>query len=352
MNFLENITFRRTRTSSDSTNVIELNETLDETANSLPDTSIDGNNEEVSRLKEQINKLELQLNIAHKKIESLATENNELKKQSTALINKSSSSKTGSPESSKNEKTCALSKNERGKKGNKRTETAPSAQSPTTNYVIDGVDAKSKIDTEKNTISVSQKIKNPFKRKLHIISNCTYLGALESIENTFREQFNYCHYVSPGSGLREILSNITDKVQNLTIDDYCIIMIGDKDFKSAGDYIELVKLTKESLGTITHTNVIVCCPTYVRGCLIQNYRVETFNSLLYLDIMNNNYAYFFDTNRDLSLEMFSPNTGKVNSQGTKRIFQNIFERLMVDIKSYPIDSVVTDASDNSDFFRL
>lgn len=129
-------------------------------------------------------------------------------------------------------------------------------------------------------------------------------------------------------------------------------MIGEKDFKSAGNHIELIYLIKESLMLITHTNVIVCCPTYVRGALIHNYRVELFNNLLHFDIQNNNYAYFFDTNHDLTLDMFSYRTGKLNRMGTKRIFDSIFDRLIIDIRNYPMENSMCNSSDNSDFFRL
>lgn len=114
-------------------------------------------------------------------------------------------------------------------------------------------------------------------------------------------------------------------------------MIGEKDFNDNEDSIELVRLIRESLEQTTHTNVIVCSPAYVRGALIHNYRVELFNNLLYMDIQNYNYAYFFDTNRDLSLEMFSYKTGKLNKLGIKCIFGSIFRRILVDIKKYPLD---------------
>lgn len=56
-----------------------------------------------------------------------------------------------------------------------------------------------------------------------------------------------------------------------------------------------------------------------------------------MDIQNYNYAYFFDTNCDLSLEMFSYKTGKINKLGMKCVFGSIFSRILVDIKNYPLD---------------
>lgn len=346
----DNITFRRTQTTSEPmANVSEvlMNQTIDESDNSLPDTSIDSNNEEVLKLKERINKLELELKIAHQEIESLSTENNKLKTQNNEILNKAEScgKKNRSPESSKNKARTPLKKGQ-GKAKAKKTETP--TQSLKTKF-----DSDTKCNTGKETHSkCSKKVKSPKKRKLHIISNCNYIGALENIDNTFRKQFDFFHFVSPGSGLKEILSDMNKKVQNLTINDYCMIMIGEKDFRSSEDYIELVKLIRQSLKPITHTNIIICCPTYVRGSLLHNYRVELFNHLLYLDIMNNEYAYFFDTNLDLPLDMFSNHTGKLNKLGTKRVFENIFDRLIIDIQNYPFDSDTIDTSNNSDFFRI
>lgn len=175
------------------------------------------------------------------------------------------------------------------------------------------------------------------KRKLCIVSNCNYHRPVEIIEDVFAQQFEYCHYVSPNSRMKEILTNITNKIQDFNMDDYCIIMIGDQDFKGNEDSIELVKQIRETLKHITFTNIIICTPVYVTGALIHNYKVEMFNNLLHMDIEYYNYAYFFDTNRNLTLEMFSYKTGKLNRLGIKCIFESIFNRMSVDIQDYPID---------------
>lgn len=214
MNFLENITFRRTRTVSGS-NVEVLNETLDVTTNSLPDISVDSSDEETFKLKERINKLEFELNSAHQEIESLSFENSYLKKQNEELLKKNDLYKkiTCSPVSTKKIKDCTPKK--LIQKKDKKIQTEVSLQMPKTTIIeCDKVDAKRKNDNQRHINCVTT-FKSPRKRKLCIISNCNYIGALKNIEATFSEHFEYCHYVTPGSGLSEILSNITEKVKQL-----------------------------------------------------------------------------------------------------------------------------------------
>lgn len=176
------------------------------------------------------------------------------------------------------------------------------------------------------------------RRKLSILSNCNYTASLDIIENTFGKHFEYCHYLLRNCSIKEIVSNILKKAQSFNIDDYIIIMIGEQDFRNMEDATVLVKIIRETLNHITHTNIILCCPTYILGAPIHNYKVEMFSRLLCLDIETHKYAYFIDSNSDLSYETFSRSTGKINKLGLKRIYEGIFRRLLVDIKNYPIDS--------------
>lgn len=56
-----------------------------------------------------------------------------------------------------------------------------------------------------------------------------------------------------------------------------------------------------------------------------NWRVETFNQILYLDVLSHEYAYILDSNRNLTYEydMFSRHTGRVKDYGIKTIFKDI-----------------------------
>lgn len=107
------------------------------------------------------------------------------------------------------------------------------------------------------------------------------------------------------------------------MNDYCIIFVGEQDLINSDNSINLVNYIRESLLNITHTNKIICVPTYVCGALIYNYKVEMFNNLLTMDMQSNNYAYIFDTNRDLTLDMFSYHSGKITKYGIKNVFVSL-----------------------------
>lgn len=109
MNFLDNITFRRTHVRTQSDPVVDdsgdiISQTLECTTNSMPDISDDEDNDEVRRLKDEIKKYEAQLNSAHREIEILTLENNQLKLSNEDLIKKNNLYKqvaTNSPIKSK-----------------------------------------------------------------------------------------------------------------------------------------------------------------------------------------------------------------------------------------------------------
>lgn len=99
--------------------------------------------------------------------------------------------------------------------------------------------------------------------------------------------------------------------------------MGEKDFKNDYDNIELIRNIRDKVQEISHTNVIICLPTYICGAPIFNYAVETFGKLLIEDMLKDHYWYVFDTNKELSLEMFSNYTGKMNKYGVRNVFQNL-----------------------------
>ncbi|KAJ8724549.1 hypothetical protein PYW08_016023 [Mythimna loreyi] len=89
MNFLQNITIRRTRTKSDSmlneSDVGTMHATLNETVTSVPEMS-DDDDDEIKKLKDQITKLTLDLQSAHLEIEELTLENNNNKMNCTKKL--------------------------------------------------------------------------------------------------------------------------------------------------------------------------------------------------------------------------------------------------------------------------
>lgn len=202
------------------------------------------------------------------------------------------------------------------------------------------------------------------KRKLCILSNSNLKGRLHDIEDIFAANFKYCSYHLPNCTLERLLYNINNKLHNYTLNDYCIILIGERDFKQTDTFIELVQHIRECLQPITHTNIILSVPTYKLGAPIYNYKIEMFSNLLHLDILNNKYAYIFDTNYELTYDMFSSKTGSITNYAMKQIFKNIMKEISVDLNIYPYQDMHTPQNKNtlsnavnqencqSNFFRI
>lgn len=196
------------------------------------------------------------------------------------------------------------------------------------------------------------------KNKLAIISSGCTKGTLPLIDEIFSDNFEYCHYLLPNVITEDVLTSIEHKLKAFSINDYCLIFIGENDLKN-DDYIGILDNLRKYLKKNTHTNVVVGAPTFICGALIYNYKVELFNNLLYWDIKNNRYAYSYDTNRTLSLEMFSINTGKINKHGWKNIFEQIRSNIIYDYEVFSSQDTVTLTDPNEvsatqqtcDFFR-
>lgn len=116
------------------------------------------------------------------------------------------------------------------------------------------------------------------------------------------------------------------------MNDFCLIFVGEEDFRRTTNYVDLIITVRETLLKIQHTNVIICAPTFKLNdfSTLFNGRIETFNSLMYLDASTHNYAYLFDTNFYLSYDykMFWKKSGAVNNYGMEKIFMNL--SLMID----------------------
>lgn len=130
------------------------------------------------------------------------------------------------------------------------------------------------------------------------------------------------------NGSTELLfKGLQSKLQSFTMNDFCIIFIGEEDFQTTRDYFGKIIFIRESLRSIKHTNIIICSPTfkYNSGSLMYNWRVENFNNLLYMDILTHEHAYFLDSNRNLSCDykMFRRRTGSINNSGMVTIFKDV-----------------------------
>lgn len=404
MNFFENITLRRTRTKSlsettandVSTNDVSCNNmTLDGTTNSMPNISDDEENDKVQDLLREIGELKSQLLAAHEEINNLSLENSELKQTINNLNKKCQimknatlnlSTEIGTPKRNvrlstpcrkQHSKTdLDLSQNtvqggcEQGSMSNKvKTtlkfvkETSECHQKNARNSsqlqhkkrnklcIVSNENSKYSICETPPVTVISPDLK---KNKLCILSNIRSRNAVQVIEDTFGQNFTYCHYMFPNSSTERLLNNIDTKLLDFGLDDYCIIMLGEKDLKTSSNCLHMVETITKCLKHIINTNVIVCSPTYILGSPIYNYKVEVFNNLLAKEINSGSYAYYFDTNSYLSFDMFSSVTGTIKNSAIIHIYRKIMEGIKIDIDYYHNSTTLTNLNVNSesiDFFR-
>lgn len=162
--------------------------------------------------------------------------------------------------------------------------------------------------------------------KLCLISDNNVNAILGIAENTFPND-KICHYCMPKAGIMKLLETLDKKLVNYTLNDHCIIFIGETDFLVSKNYAELVNYIKFRLEKILHTNIILCCPTFKlkSNTSLFNTRIESFNRLLLQSNQIFNFTYTFDTNKQLeySYGMFSKLTGKVNNAAIKNVFMNL-----------------------------
>ena len=343
MNFLENITFRRTRTKSDSI----LNDsdavsalTINETGNSVPDLSEDEDVGLLKELREQVMNLTIELQSARAEIEALVLENNDLRSLNNPGKNNyiyetmnDSSPKLELPTTKKSVKNNKQSKKQSQvctleNKNPVNTNKAENKQSKKQSQVCT-LENKNPVNTNK----AENKSKNPElqksfakRRKVCILSTDNNNKITDIAEDTFIK-CDICHYITPHSKMQHLLSGIRMKLSNFTLQDYCIILLGEEDFKVTNRYLDCVLQIREVLQEISHTNVIICTPTYkfFNNNYLFNSRIETFNNLLYLDILTHGHAYFLDSNKNLRYDdtMFDRRTGRINDFGMHTIFKDI-----------------------------
>lgn len=164
----------------------------------------------------------------------------------------------------------------------------------------------------------------PETSKFCLLSNNNRNKILQTVSNNkHTSNCDYCHHIIPGGGVKELLDGIGKRLQSFSRNDYCVIMIGESNFQKSENYMELVHQIRQTLIKVKNTNIIVTAPTYICGAILYNCRVEIFNSLLSQDIQTHGYAYFFDSNKHLSFEMFSAKSGKLKNNGMKCILTDL-----------------------------
>jgi hypothetical protein len=73
-----------------------------------------------------------------------------------------------------------------------------------------------------------------------------------------------------------------------------------------------------------------------------NYKIEMFNSLLYVELQNNQYVHFFDSNVSLTYDMFSVMSGRINNFGLQNMFRTIMDNIRIDFDIFPFIHSNTD----------
>lgn len=344
MSFFGNITFRKNRPHSESeVTAEEINAsetTVNASTSSMPEIS-DDEEESRKQLESEIKLLKQQLQTAHEEIINLNLENSQLKTDILELqkkqeichkVTKSLKYDCVTPKRKKDKsttlsKTLATTKpttsakngdvSNPGKLISVSTQTTPKFNS--SNKAKKSPKARGKLS---NNVSKSTKPKS----KICIISSNNTNKILRTAEDTLPNS-SILHYSSPGAGISYLLEKTQKNVKDFTMDDYCIIMIGEEDFLTTNNYIDLVYLIREELQKIKHTNVILCVPTFKcnEHSDLFNWRIETFNSALYMDLQEHKHAHALDTNLNLTYDnnMFHRYSGQINNYGTKVVFDDL-----------------------------
>lgn len=184
-------------------------------------------------------------------------------------------------------------------------------------------------------------------RKICIISSDNKNNIIKNAINIYKND-DICHYCYPSCGVEKLVENLGEKLMDFTEDDYCIILIGESDFNRTNNLHSMVQNIRNKINEVLTTNIILCTPTYNYGPNVNlfNKRIEIFNNLLYLDIVNNEHAFFLDSNSNLeySHKMFNKNSGYINVSGMRTILS--------DVKAYICEIDEYFRNENEDqFFR-
>lgn len=306
-------------------------ESLSISTRSMPNTT---ENVQISDLKDTIDLLRTQLISAHEEITNLNGDITRLTKNQTdlerqiaalkGLLGDGTSSRKTTPKQMKRKS------NSLGKKAVEKSSTQFSISVQDKLLLSNQEPCKIKDTTIKNDIAnkiINTNVKN---NKVCVISSNKRNNILYFAKDALSNRFQVCHYLLPNMGIRELFSSLQTKVKDYTINDYCIILIGEEDFKETKNYSTLVTVIRRILLNIDHTNFIICLPTYKCNMgIMYNWRVEKFNNLLYHDNLNYEYSFLLDSNLDLSFDydMFYRTTGVVNNYGIRKIFQGIIKTI-------------------------
>lgn len=393
----ENVTLRRAKTTllDDRSEIDMSKDTLEVSSCSLPELSAD-NNSVVLELQQTIEQLQTQLNSAHLEIEQLSSENKDLRQHNQELSKKNSlyrkigfsptnKAPSGDTPPRKNPNRTQKNKGHQHTqtdkmenlitidKQNKETQTNTLIQTEkttqTSNTIIEtetyihttGKKIPNIAKIEKNSSKLQE---NPtYKPKICLLSsnreNRVLSIAQEIMPST---KYDLCHYLSPQASTRHLIKNLQTKLKDFTREDFCIIFISEEDFLDSSNQIAQIKHIRQTLQEVTHTNIILCTPTYQTGHQKDSFnrKVFSFNELLLKDAQIFNYAHITDSNKYLCYDytMFHKPTGRINNAGLRIIMQDVAWHLSDTSFEYNVEhkartsynKEISSADDQNQFF--
>lgn len=340
MSEINNVTVRRARALSISDcNLDEslANHTLDGTVCSMPDISDDDDIDLITQLKKNIDDLTNKLCSANGEIDSLSLQIEKLKKENENLIRKTSLYKqivtTNTPKKrgTKNSKQVGCI--------NKQTQT--DSEITVKEKVTKNCDQQKTITTHSSpqmaplpsneqgtTEKYTQVNQHKLKNKLCILSTNKTNNILTLAKEYFTDNYQICHYLTPNVDIMHLLRDLQTKLQHYTKNDFCIILIGEEDFKTTKCYLDIITHMRNALQNIKNTNIIIALPTYKYNNddnILYNSRVELFNNMLCMDNITHNYSYVLDSNLNLSYHHSTYiRSGTIKDCAMRVIFEDLF----------------------------
>lgn len=294
---------------------------------SCPELSTIHDYEKIEKMEKTISNLEEKLEIAENEIGNMLLENNALKKRISEYeiqINQMKNICKSSSKITKRKKIRNINSTKLDFSQDESTiEVCSIKNQPNTN--------EKSVETEKkeeqNADVKENKHNQTLKRQMYILSSNNRNNITNIAEDIFSEEYRICHFKTPHIGVRQIMKSMNNKLKDFTKDDFCVLLIGEEDFKISQNYSQLVLEIRETIMGLQHTNIIICVPTY--KCTdyksIYNMRIEIFNALLYHDNLTYEYAYIMDSNLNLTYDgyMFSGRQGAINNRGIKYILRDL-----------------------------
>lgn len=207
---------------------------------------------------------------------------------------------------------------------------------------------------KKSNFSKNYRLESTKKGKICIMSTNKVNKIGNIAEKILSQHYSLCHYLTPECGIKYMVSKLKAKLNEYTMQDFCVLIVGEEDFIKTTDIQELLHFIREALQEIKHTNIIVCAPTYKIAPYsnLYNWRVENFNKLLNIDAANKGYAWILDSNRNVTYDnrMFYKKSGSLNNHGMMVLIRDLHQ-LMNDILHYEMQEINTDGIYSEKLFR-